>query len=181
MPRSLKEAKEYEEKEGKEKRGNKKKTDENEIRKQHTQGLHQKMDEQMQHRQQRIQYAVHMKNTTRQWDLIAAGVEQANIEHHGLEGKEATQMRGTSKIRFMNAAKKILQGIDADRANDGLATRTDWLRKIAGEHAAMGNKLINIARRMKVNAGQQIEQDKVANNQENNRKRAKLTRKRQKL
>ena len=108
-----------------------------------------------------------------QWGLVAAAVEQANIEYHELKGREAKKMKGRSKITFNNFTKNILQGIDERDDNDELATRADWLSKTAGEHAAMGNKLINIARRMEVNASQQVHPANVAKNKEYNQTRAK--------
>ena len=42
-----------------------------------------------------------------------------------------------------------MQGIDAEHMHDELATRADWLRNIAGEHTAQGNRLTHVARRMK--------------------------------
>ena len=40
-----------------------------------------------------------------QWDLKAAGVEEGVIEFFKLEGKEATKMKGRSKIIFTKEAK----------------------------------------------------------------------------
>ena len=53
-------------------------------------------------------------------------------------------------MTFTKKTKKLLQGIDVD--DDGVipATRAKWLREAAGLHAKLGNKLISIARRMKV-------------------------------
>ena len=77
-----------------------KKVDENLIRKSNLDKLHALMDKHLKEREPRIKRAVSQNNTTMQWDLIVASVEAANIEFHGLTGKEATNMRGMSKITF---------------------------------------------------------------------------------
>ena len=59
--------------------------DENHIRKRNQDELHALMDEQIKKRQHRIKLAQNQRNTTRQWDLVAAAVEQANIDFHKLE------------------------------------------------------------------------------------------------
>ena len=52
----------------------------------------------------------------------------------------------------MRKTRNVLQGIEEEEDNAELVTRAEWLRKVAGEHTVMGNKLISIARRMKTNA-----------------------------
>ena len=42
--------------------------------------------------------------------------------------------------------------MEQDEENIENADRLTKFRKVAGDHIAMGNKLINVARRMKVNA-----------------------------
>ena len=86
-----------------------KKVDENEIRKINLDKLHALMDKHLNEREHRIKKAVAQRNTTMQWDLIAAAVEAANIEFHGLTGKEAAKMRGRSKITFQKKHNDILQ------------------------------------------------------------------------
>jgi hypothetical protein len=54
--------------------------DENKIRRAHLNKLHGHMDEQLEKRRYRLQTAVHNKNTTQLWDLIAASTEEANID-----------------------------------------------------------------------------------------------------
>ena len=147
-----------------------KRKDENEIKKLHLQKLHRLMDEQIKNRRNRLYHAALTRDTTMQWGRLAAAVEQANIDDHELKGREAKKMKGRSKVTFKNATKNILQGIDERDGNDELATRADWLRKTAGEHAAMGNKLINIARRMKANANQQVHPANVVKNKEYDQK-----------
>ena len=45
-----------------------------------------------------IRYAVSQKDTSMQWDLIAAGVEEGVIDFVKLEGKDATKVKGRSQI-----------------------------------------------------------------------------------
>ena len=99
--------------------------DENHFRKEFKKELHSLMDEQIQKRQHRFGQAIHSKDTTRIWQLIAAAVEQANIAFNHLRGKEATKMQGKSKITLKKHEKDILQGIDAEHTDDELATRAD--------------------------------------------------------
>ena len=96
-------------------------------------------------------HVVSTNDTTRQWDLIAAAVEEANIEHHQLVGREAKQMKGRSKIVFKNKTKDCLEGIEAEDENAELVSKAKWTRHIADVHTALGNKLINVARRIKAN------------------------------
>ena len=110
------------------------------------------MDEQIKKRQHRIKLAQNQRNTTRQWDLVAAAVEQANIEFHKLDGAEAKKMRGRSKIVFKDRTKDSLQGAEAEGENAELISKAKWLRHIAAMHTTLGNKLINVARRIKANA-----------------------------
>ena len=49
------------------------------------------MDKHIEARQHRFHLAAHQRNTTRQWDLIAAAAEDASIEFFGLGGKEANK------------------------------------------------------------------------------------------
>ena len=71
----------------------KKGVDENEIRNQTTKGLRQEMDKQVARREYRFQDAAMRKDTTTQWDLVAAAVEEANINCYGPIGKDATNMK----------------------------------------------------------------------------------------
>ena len=88
------------------------------------------------------------KDTTRQWDLIAAANEDAIIAYLNLRGREATKIRGRSRIAFKNKKRNCLEGIEANETIAPMATRVNWLRHVAGQHTKMGNKLINVARRM---------------------------------
>ena len=46
----------------------------------------------------------------------------------------------------------MLQGSEGEPDETEFVTRANWLRRLAQEHAAQGNRLINVARRMKVGA-----------------------------
>ena len=74
---------------------------ENEVRREMLQELRKLMDAAIGRRKAMLHLAAHNRNTVMQWDLITAAVEQANIEFHGLKGKEAKKMRGRSKVEFM--------------------------------------------------------------------------------
>ena len=123
-------------------------TDDHSIRKKNMEQLHKLMDEQHDKRKYRLQHAVEAKDTNTQWDLIAAIAEEANIDFHNLQGREATKMRGRSRITFNKAIKNLLQGMEAQEENAELVTRAKWLREMAGHHTKLGDKLINVARRI---------------------------------
>ena len=97
-------------------------------------------------------HAVNMKDTSMQWDLIAAGVEEAVIKFSKLEGKEATTMRGRSKITLNEKTKGLLKGMEDNDENADLVNRATWLSAAAGRHTRLANKLINVARCMKTKA-----------------------------
>ena len=60
-------------------------------------------------RKHRLSYAVKLKDINMQWDLIAAGDEEGVIDFFQLKGKEATNMRGRSKITFAKKTKRLLK------------------------------------------------------------------------
>ena len=126
--------------------------DQHAIRKSHLNELHTQMGKQINNRFSRLRLAVMTKETTRQWDLIAAAVEEAIIAFFELTERAAKKMRGRSKITFKQTSRNVLNGIEEDEENAEAATRAEWLRKAAGEHTRMGNKLINVARRIKTMA-----------------------------
>ena len=76
------------------------------IRKRNLGSLQKEIDTAMGKREHRLSYAVKFKDTSVQWDLIAAGVEEGVIEFFKLEGKEATKMKGRSKIIFAQQKKQ---------------------------------------------------------------------------
>ena len=57
--------------------------------------------------------------------------------------------------------RNLLEGMELEEDNVGKVHRISWLRKAAGDHTAMGSKLINVARRMKAYAMNQEEHEKV--------------------
>ena len=108
------------------------------------------MDIQVGKRRWRFEDVALHKDTTRQWDLVAAAVEEANVIYNGLTGKEATSMRGRSKITFKERVRHLLGGMGNEDAEAEVG-RLAKLRKTAGAHTVLGNKLINVARRIKAN------------------------------
>ena len=123
--------------------------DENKIRKEELEELHRHMDLQLEKRKYRLMEAEIRKDTTMQWDLIAAATEEANIQYHNLQGREATKMKGRSKLNFKKKTRDSLEGIEADDGNLEQVSKAKWLRQVAAAHTKMGNKLTNVARRMK--------------------------------
>ena len=106
------------------------------------------MDVAINERLQRIELSQLQKDTDRQWDLIAPAVEEAIIKYLQLEGRQATRMRGRSRVSYRNEDREILQG--ADKQTDKQETNIiETLNKVAGIHAAQGNRLNNIHYRMK--------------------------------
>ena len=66
-------------------------------------------------REHRLKHVVKLKDTSMQWNLIAAGVEEGVIEFFKLEGKEATKMKGRSKITFSKKSKRLNGGRNGRR------------------------------------------------------------------
>ena len=123
--------------------------DANKVRNHHLQELHKLMDKHITKREHKLKKTLEAKDTTTQWDLIAAAAEDAIIEFYGLKGAEAKKMRGRSKITFQKKSTSTLQAVEKQPENADMVTRAKWLRKIAGQHAKLGNKLIVTARRIK--------------------------------
>ena len=92
--------------------------------------------------------------------MVAASVEEANINYHGPTGRDATNMRGRSKITFKKT-RNILEAMELEEDNVEQVHRISYFRKAAGDHTAMRNKLINVARTMKANARNKEEHEKV--------------------
>ena len=78
-------------------------------------------------------------------------MEEANIDYHQLKGREATKMRGRSKVVFQKKEKNSLDGIDLDedKAAWCFAIKAEWYRQTAGQHNRLSNILISIAKQMK--------------------------------
>lgn len=78
-------------------------------------------------------------------------MEEANINYHGLTGRDVVRMRGRPRITYNKKVKLILD-IKVDKEDAEKVQRIAWLKEAAEDHKAMGNKLISVARRVKVNA-----------------------------
>ena len=68
-----------------------------------------------------------------------------------LEHSEAKKIRGRSKILFNEVDKQLLQSIDKDDNHMIETKQAKWLRQQAEKHTMLGNKLINVARRIRAN------------------------------
>ena len=128
------------------------------------------MDKYLTKREYRIRRVVELKDTAAHWDHIAAAVEAANIENHNLKGAKAQQMKGRSKITFQSKEVNTLQSAEKQPGNSELVTRAKWLRRTAGQHAELGNKLITTARRMKAASSIARDEEEGARNKTLNRK-----------
>ena len=104
------------------------------------------MDEQIKKRKQRFQEATQKKDVNQQWDLIAAAVEDAIIKEFNFEGRQATRMRGRSKVPYRDEDREVLRGVGNKVDKQDII---ETYNKIAGMHAAQGNRLHNIHLRMK--------------------------------
>ena len=79
-------------------------------------------------------------------------MEAAVIEFLQLAGSGAKRLRGRSKVKLINQARDALSLDKAEeKDNEDLHTKAEWLKKSAGTHTLLGNKLSNIAKRMKAN------------------------------
>ena len=93
-------------------------------------------------------------------------MEEGVIECFELEGKEATKMKGRSRITFNKKSKRLLKSIVTDDSNADLATRAGWLRTAAGHHTKLANRLINVARTMKTRASSEAKaEEKLRTNE----------------
>ena len=82
-----------------------------EARKKHLDQLHALIDKHLKHREFMFEHWVFLRDTTMHWDLIAAAVEDANIEFHKLTGKDAMKMKGRSKVAFQRKRTKPFKPI----------------------------------------------------------------------
>ena len=73
---------------------------ENEVRRNEKNALHQAIDDQISLREWRMSLAVKQGNADKLWDLIAAAIENGFIKHLGLAGEEASKMRGRNVVRI---------------------------------------------------------------------------------
>ena len=125
----------------KKQQGEKKGVHGNAIRKTACGKLHAEMDKHIDNRHSRFLHAELTKDTTTQWDLIAAAVEEANVRYHGLVGKESSKMRGRSKTSSKKQSGNVLEGIEYAEDTAEQVKRTNWLRKAAGDHTVMGKSM----------------------------------------
>ena len=77
------------------------------IRKRNREELHKEIDDQFERREHRLKHAVKSKDTSMQWDLVAAAVETTVIKVFKPEGKDAGKMKGRSRIYFQQENKKV--------------------------------------------------------------------------
>jgi len=124
------------------------KVDQGKIRKAIIDQLHSQMDTAIEERSYRFGTSQLHRDTDRQWDLIAAAVEDAIIKEFNLEGTQATRMRGRSKVAYRDEDREILRGIGSQASKQETDT-IQTLNKLAGIHATQGNRLHNIHLRMK--------------------------------
>ena len=66
------------------------------------------MDQRTDNRKYRLEYVANGKDTDRQWSLINAAIEEANIKFHNLESTQATKMRGRSKATYQTCDRGLL-------------------------------------------------------------------------
>ena len=119
-------------------------------------------------RQHRLKLAQAQKDTTRQWHLIAAAVEEANIEYHKLSDKQVAKMRGRSKITFKATTQYAFKWV-GNHAEEEDVTRMEMLNDIAAKHNVLGNKLKSVSKRMITNARHKEEAGRFADNIEYNK------------
>ena len=66
------------------------------------------MDQQIDRREHRFNLAERQRDTTRQWDLVAAAVEAAIVEYLQIKKDDVKQIRGRSKVRFLEQKRDAL-------------------------------------------------------------------------
>ena len=87
------------------------------------------MDDEIDAREHRFKLVEHQKDTSRQWDLIAASVEAAIIKQYNLNRKEARAMRGRSQVKINSMDKDSLDIENVDTYMfEGAVSRVDWLK-----------------------------------------------------
>lgn len=109
------------------------------------------MDSQVEKRRWRLDHAAIGKETDRRWSLITHVVEDAIIEYQNLDEKQATKMRGRPTVTYQTNETGLLQGAEKQPTPEESRGRNIPSKKAAG-YALQGNRLINVARRMKANA-----------------------------
>lgn len=91
--------------------------------------------------------------------LITAAIEQGVINDLKLEGKEATRMRGRSRVSFRKQDRDITQG-SADLGNSDDQRYSSILTTAATVHNTQANRLYNISKKMQ-KAARTGERDKI--------------------
>ena len=105
--------------------------DENAIRKQTTKELHDERDKQVARRACRFRDAAMREDTTTQWDLVPASVEEANIHYHEVIGRDAIKMRGRPKTTFKKTIRNFLEGMELEEDIAEKMHSISWLEKTA--------------------------------------------------
>ena len=105
-----------------------------------------------------------LEDTTRLWDLVAAAFEEANIRYDNLSGKQAKKVKCWSKNAYQKSERNVLQGREDLETSVAQITKAEWLREIPERHTVLGNKVQNIARRMKINESKKSKEDVYGEN-----------------
>jgi len=147
LKKDIEEARTLHEEKQHEEGGKRKAFNENDVREASKKKLQHLMKTSIERRHARLRLAQEDKDTTRQWQLIAAAVEEANIEYHHLRNEQATKMRGRSKVTFKTTTRYAFKGAEA-QADEEQVTRLQMLNAIAAQHSVLGNKLKSISKRM---------------------------------
>ena len=79
-------------------------------------------------------------------------------------------MRGRSNVVFIDDTKGITRDLKEEAGCEELEARAEWLRGMIHDHGEMGNKLINVARRMIVIAANKNDKAKAEINRHYNSK-----------
>ena len=133
-------------------------TPDNHLRKQQKKLLHDAMDAQLATRVQRLKKAVAEKDTQQLWMLTTAAMETGFVDYFSLEGKNADQMKGRSKVRTTTSSGSSpneKKPKDPGKENSRETFNSKRIREIkrrADNHRTQANRLTNIARDLHANA-----------------------------
>ena len=126
---------------------------ENKIRHDEKQALHDAIDHQLEKREGRMTEAIFQGDTGKLWDLITAAFENGIIHYLDLNREDASRMRGRNAVNIKSSDKLKPAANDAARMMEESEAAVDknkkkrWLSR-AGKHSMQANRLICIARRM---------------------------------
>ena len=113
------------------------------VRKEMHAQLHEYMDEEIDSRKLRMQYAKECGESNTLWDLITPCAESAFVRFFKLSGPDAVRMKGRGRVEIQ------VKPIEAQtRTMQSMTCRAMELKRAAGGHAAQANRLTNVARRM---------------------------------